>query len=107
MTSQVKDFRGVVFDLSGSVLPQTEIEVLRKDDLDAGPVLQLHSDDKGEFSEHLDSGSYVALFTHPGFKTYVAVFEVTGTGEQILRVTLELGGVGYNESLKRPELNVS
>ncbi len=103
VTTQVSDFHGVVLDPAGAVLSQTEIKVLRKDDLDAGVVLQLRSDEKGEFSGHLNRGAYVALFYSPGFSTYVAVFEVTTTGEQTLRVTLQIGSVAYNESLKGHE----
>lgn len=91
--SQGKDFHGIVLDPSGSVLAQTEIQVSRQDDLDAGPVLLLRSDEKGEFSCHLNSGTYVALFHALGFRTYVAVFEVTENGEAELRITLEVGSV--------------
>ena len=107
VASQVKDFRGLVLDISGSVIPQAEVEVFRKDDADAGPVLQLQSDDKGEFAAHLDSGSYVARFYARGFEPYVAVFEVTEGGDELLRVTLQVGRVAYYESLKRWELDVS
>jgi hypothetical protein len=93
VTTHVKDFHGIVLNLSGSALPQTHIEVLRKDDLDGDPILQLRADENGEFSGHLNSGTYVALFHCQGFKTYVAVFEVTDKGEAELRITLEVGSV--------------
>ncbi len=87
----VMDFRGVVLDQSGAVLPQSDIEILRRNDLDAGAVAKIQSDEKGEFSLHLDKGIYAAVFHHLNFKRRVVVFEVTEKGEKELRTTLEIG----------------
>ena len=89
----VADFRGSVFDQSGAAVPQAQIDVFRKDSVDDGPFLQMRSDEKGNFSAHLDKGTYVAVFVYRGFKTHVLVFEVTEKGKAELRVSLEVGSV--------------
>jgi hypothetical protein len=90
----IEDFRGAVFDQSGALVPQTQIEIFRRDDVDGGPLLQMRSDENGGFAAHLDSGTYLAAFRAPGFKTRVLAFEVTAKGETELRITLEVGSVG-------------
>lgn len=90
---RVKEFHGIVLDPSGSVLPQADIQVLDRDNLDAGAVLKIQSDSAGHFSAHLEKGTYVAIFHSPGFKSFVSVFEVTEKGDAELRITLQVGGV--------------
>ena len=91
ISARIEDFRGVVLDRSGAVLPQSDIEVLRRSDLDAGTIAKIQSNEKGEFSLHLDKGFYAAVFHCFNFKSKVVVFEITEKGERELRTTLDVG----------------
>jgi 5-hydroxyisourate hydrolase-like protein (transthyretin family) len=90
VAARIEDFRGIVFDQSGTVVPNAKIEVVRRDRADVGAIANLQSDEKGAFSVHLDEGTYAAVFRCFNFKTKVVVFEVTRKGEKELRTTLEI-----------------
>ncbi len=90
-TASVNDFHGVVFDQGDAAIPQAKIQVYRQNDLDNAPVLELFADEEGQFSGHLESGIYVAVFNSQGFARRVLVFEVTSKGDTGLHVTLEVG----------------
>jgi len=92
-TNWVKDFKGLVFDQSGAVIPRAQVEIFRKDALDGGPLVKMETGEKGEFAAHLENGTYVATFRSQGLKTYVLVFEVSEKGQAELHITLEVGSV--------------
>jgi hypothetical protein len=54
---------------------------------------KIQSNEKAEFSLHLDKGIYAAVFHRLYFKSRVVVFEITERGEKELRATLEIGTV--------------
>jgi 5-hydroxyisourate hydrolase-like protein (transthyretin family) len=88
---RLKVFRGIVRDLTGAPIAGVSIEVVRKRSQGRDHVVQLESGKRGQFSASLSDGSYIALFSAPGFQIQVVPFEITEQGSGDLRVTLELG----------------
>jgi hypothetical protein len=93
VSAQITDFEGTVLDPLGDALADSPIEVLRRNDVDAGSVLKIQSDSSGHFAAHLNNGTYIAVIYHSGFKSSVVVFQVTGQGKDQLKVILQIGGV--------------
>ena len=94
VSTRIRDFEGIVLDPSGAALPNSPIEVLHRDDVDAGPILKIESDSSGHFAAQLNGGTYIAVIYHEGFKSSVVVFEVTDDGgKDQLKVNLQVGGV--------------
>ena len=59
---QLKDFRGVVVDEKGILIPHVIVRILRNGSAE-GYLAQSQSDDKGKFEFHVDAGSYSAIFS--------------------------------------------
>lgn len=91
VTAWVRDFQGVVVDPTGALIPNAEVEIYLQKDLDVGPVMKVKTNEKGEFSAHLDKGTYVAIFWSQGFASYRLVFEVTEKGAPALHIPLAIG----------------
>jgi hypothetical protein len=89
---ELREFRGVVEDATEAVIPRLKIQVLRKEALDKGNVAEIQSDERGQFAASLDRGNYVAIFTHPGFRTRAIAFEVGNEGWRGVRIALSVGG---------------
>ena len=87
---RVRAFHGMVYDLSGTPIAGVSIEVVKKGVAGHTPVLRAKSGPDGEFSAQLSEGTYVALFSMPGFRIVFLPLEVTGSGSEGLRVTLPL-----------------
>src|SRR5580704_3714509 len=58
---RMRELRGVVQDELGAVIPHAKIRVLRKSS-DKEDLAKIQSDERGEFSLHLDRGTYLAVF---------------------------------------------
>lgn len=88
---QVKEFRGVVYDPAGAVIPRVSIEIVRRGTQGKDHVGQVKSGDDGEFTSTLPNGSYLAIFSSPGFQIRYVGFDMTGEGTSGLRITLKIG----------------
>lgn len=88
---RVKEFRGVVYDPSGAVIPGVSIEIVRRGTEGRDRAAQVKSGGAGAFVASLSEGSYVALFFSPGFQIRVVAFDVSRQGSFDLKVTLQLG----------------
>jgi len=85
---RVKEFRGVVHDVSGAMVPGTSIEVVRRGTEGKVRVAHLKTDKNGHFHKKLHDGAYVAIFSMPGFQIAYVPFVVTKQGSGDLKVTL-------------------
>jgi hypothetical protein len=92
---RVQEFRGVVQDESGAVIQHAKIRVLRKSS-DKEDLAKTQSDERGQFSLHLDGGTYLAVFQVPGFKMQVVGFSVVKDGWDAVRLTMEIAGRATN-----------
>lgn len=79
ITHRLQDFRGVVQDISGAVIPGAWINVVVKGTGGKNHAASLYADKDGRFSAHLAPGDYVAFIQSPGFKTSVVSFTITPT----------------------------
>ena len=83
MQKRVSAFRGTVTDVSGAVIPEAFIDVVKKGTEGKEHVAQLKADSYGRFSGELPSGFYIGFFYARYFKDQIIPFEITkdGTGE--------------------------
>jgi Carboxypeptidase regulatory-like domain len=82
---------GVVRDESGGAVPRVTVGVWRSGSETKIPVTTIHTDAEGHFSTHLHKGSYVALFSHPGFRRIITNFDVVPHADaKELSITLPL-----------------
>jgi hypothetical protein len=88
---RVRVFHGLVRDPTGALISGVSIEVVRKGSQGRDRVVRFKTGNKGQFSARLSNGSYIALFSTPGFQIKFVPFEVTEQGSGDLIVTLELG----------------
>ena len=87
----VQEFKGVVVDPTGAFTPRVKIRIFPKGFSDASQVIVATTDDKGQFSIPLSSGTYTAVFQMAGFRNHVIVFEIARDGSpKNLEVALEL-----------------
>jgi hypothetical protein len=94
VTTWVREFKGVVEDATGGVIPKVKIEILRKDpagEIDENSMAKIESNDRGRFSLGLQAGAYVAIFEYPGFNLTAFPFEINQKGWSGIRVTLQVG----------------
>ena len=92
---RAREFRGVVEDESGAVIPRAKIRVLRKLS-DKEDLAKIDSNERGQFFLHLARGRYLAVFQVPGFRTQVVDLKVTNGGWDAFRLTMEVQGVATN-----------
>ena len=98
---RVRAFHGIVYDPSGAPIRDVSIEVAKKGSIGHTPVLRAKSGPNGEFSAQLSEGTYVALFSMPGFHIVFLPLEVTGSGSESLRVTLPLADMREAATVSR------
>jgi hypothetical protein len=91
---RVREFRGVVEDPIGARIPNTKIRVLRKSS-DKEDLADIRTDGSGQFSLHLDRGTYLAVFSIPSFKTQVVSLKVSEDGWDAVKLTMEFGAATY------------
>ena len=87
---RLKDFHGVVRDISGAMVPATLIEVVRRGTEGKVRVAHLKTDRNGEFHKKLHDGAYIAIVSMPGFQTAYVPFSITKQGSGELRVILKI-----------------
>jgi hypothetical protein len=89
----IRQFKGVVSDVTGAVIPKAQVQVYRRGEEVKEPVAKLRADVSGRFSAQLAPGAYVAFLESPGFKTRIVGFEI---GPQLqakdLQIQLVVGG---------------
>jgi hypothetical protein len=90
IAARLQDFDGVVQDENQAVISKVEIEVLRKGSIDEDDVARIESRDRGQFSVHLETGTYIAVFRRPGFANVVLPFEIQGKGWKGLKLTMQI-----------------
>jgi carboxypeptidase family protein len=83
-------FQGVLRDPSGATISGVDIKIVRRGSEDHAIVQRLKSDSNGHFSVPLGEGTYVALFSCPGFRTEIVPFEIAAHGSEELVVSLQL-----------------
>lgn len=88
---RVGSFRGTVRDVSGALVPEARIVVVKRGS-QARYAVKDKADAKGNFSIELPEGSYIAIFFFRGFRAAIEPFELTGTGTQELQIRLSPGG---------------
>ena len=86
----VNEFRGVVQDPSGAMVPGTSIEVVRRGTEGKVRVARLKTDKNGRFHKKLHDGVYVAIFVMPGFQISYVPFAVTKQGPGEIKVVLKV-----------------
>jgi len=86
----VKEFRGVVQDISGAIIPGASVEVVRKGTEGKSRVAHLKTDKNGQFHKRLHAGDYIAIVSMPGFQSSYVPFAVTKHGSGEVRVVLIL-----------------
>ena len=95
--ARLRHFEGVVLDPSAGVVPQTRISVFKKGSRGKLQTAKTKSDAAGHFFAHLSDGSYTAVFSAPGFSTYIVVFEIAKGDASAdaagLRIVLQIGPI--------------
>lgn len=94
VSERVREFQGVVEDVTGARIPGAFVEVFPKETINsketADPVA-LRADSIGHFSSALPPGIYTAIFRAPGFRPWFLVVEITKDGQaKELRATLQI-----------------
>ena len=89
----MQDFRGVAKDTIGAVIPLVKIEVFRKEADDFGDevITEGETNGQGRFSVELKAGTYVAIFTYPGFNLTAFPFAIDPKGWKGLELTMQVG----------------
>ena len=100
---RVRAFHGIIYDLSGAPIRGVSIEVAKKGSVGHTPVFRAKSGPNGEFSAQLSEGTYVALFSMPGFHIVFLSLEVIGSGSKSLRVTLPLADMTEAATVSRDQ----
>jgi hypothetical protein len=91
-TERVPEFRGVVEDQSGAIVPSASIDVIVKGTEGRRHAAFFRADSTGRFSAHLPEGDYVAVVSSPGFVVRAVTFTVISTGTAAeLHVVLDVG----------------
>jgi hypothetical protein len=93
---RVREFRGVVQDDFGAVIPHTKIRVLRKKSPDDGDLASTQSDERGQFLLPLREGTYLAVFEFAGFKRQVVGITVAKNGWEAFLLTMAIYGSATN-----------
>jgi hypothetical protein len=92
--ARLRKFEGVVVDPIGTAIPQTTIIVFKRGSQGKVRMGKAKSDATGHFSARLADGSYTAVFSIPGFSTYIVALEITQDVDPAnvngLRVSLQL-----------------
>lgn len=100
ITSRISEFRGVVQDTSGAIIPGAWIDVVVKGTEGKKRAALLRADNSGRFSSHLPDGDYVALIESPGFKVRVVSFTIASTGAAIdLQIVLDIGSTAVTTTV--------
>ncbi len=90
---RLQRFSGVVHDQSGAVVSGVSIDVVRGGTQGMKHEIALKTGKDGHFATDLSDGTYIAVFSEPGFRTLCEPFEVTGDGSGQMLVVLEIGMV--------------
>jgi hypothetical protein len=88
---RVSAFQGIVVDPSGARIAHVEISVTQSVSGVRTTLLRGSSDPNGQFSDHLNDGRYVAVFSASGFRIAIVPFEIAAAGSERLRVRLDVG----------------
>jgi hypothetical protein len=89
---EVAEFRGILQDENGGVLPGGTIAVYEKNSDNKRPVALIHSDSSGRFSAELKDGSYTAVFSVQGFRAKVVPIQVSkAEGAEDVVIKLMIG----------------
>ena len=83
---QLKDFRGVIVDEKGVLIPHVIVQILPNGS-PKSYIAQFQSDDKGKFEFHLDPGSYSAIFSYQGYRPRWLILDV-GHGWQGCKLSM-------------------
>jgi len=78
---RVKEFRGVVVDMSGAAVPGALIEVYPRDFEPKSKGIQLKAGENGHFSTPLADGTYTVIVRMQAFRIWFQVFEVARDGQ--------------------------
>ena len=92
----MSEFRGVVQDDFGAVIPRTKIRILRKKSPDDGDLASTQSDERGQFLLPLREGTYLAVFEFAGFKRQVVGITVAKNGWEAFLLTMAIYGSATN-----------
>jgi len=93
---RVSEFRGVVQDDFGAVIPRTKIRIMSQKSPDDGDLASTQSDERGRFSLPLRDGTYLAVFEFAGFQRQVVGITVAKDGWEAFRLKMEIAGPATN-----------
>lgn len=81
VNERIQEFKGVVEDQSGAVVPGALIKILPRNDGERAKWITLKTDEAGHFSSALPVGTYTALIQLRGFRTQILVFAIARDGQ--------------------------
>ena len=81
VTEKLQEFKGVVEDQSGAVVPKALIRIIRRGDANNEKSTKIKADESGHFSSPLPDGIYVVLVQAQGFRKEILVFEIASDGQ--------------------------
>jgi hypothetical protein len=100
ITDRLQAFRGVVTDPGGAVIPKVVIQLVHRGAGETKTLNQIKSGPSGEFEAQLDPGTYVAIFSAPGFKTKIVGFQIVPEGSDRLSVALDIANASEQVTLE-------
>jgi hypothetical protein len=86
-----RNFRGVIQDDSGAVLPRANVRVLRRLS-DKKDIMSVLADERGRFSLRLTPGTYFAVVQMGYFRTQVLEVKISKDGWDAMKLTMEVYG---------------
>lgn len=99
---RVPAFRGIVTDVSGAVIPDAMIDIVKKGTDGKEHVAELKTGPDGRFLGELSPGFYIAFFYAFGFKDQTIAFEITKEGTGNIDVVLPISNLSIT-SLDLPK----
>ena len=84
ISNQFSEFRGVVRDQAGGLIPAVSIDVVQLRRV-GRPTIRLNSDSQGRFSANLIDGDYVAFFSLSGFKEFIIPLTISKSRSRFQR----------------------
>ena len=92
LRDHVVAFRGTLHDTLGAPLAGATIIVVSRGSHGRDVVLTGKADARGQFSDQLKEGAYIAVFFSPAFRPAIAPFDLAKTGSNELSVSLGVSG---------------
>jgi hypothetical protein len=94
LQASLQQFRGTIADVTGAVIPNADIKVYADGKTTSEPLLNLRSNNRGEFASDLPQSKYVAIFAKAGSMVQPVAFSIEPGGWKAMWLTVAIGGGG-------------